>query len=74
MRPTGQDVQVHSMASEPTFFGNYAPPDDLDGQIIDLAPGGGGARGRQGSVFVRYFFLVDLNPAVCLFGEINPCV
>ncbi|CAJ1458506.1 unnamed protein product [Effrenium voratum] len=31
------DVQVHSVASEPTFFGNHAPPDDLDGQIIDLA-------------------------------------
>ncbi|CAJ1441480.1 unnamed protein product [Effrenium voratum] len=32
-----KDVQVHSVASEPTFFGNHAPPDDLDGQIIDLA-------------------------------------
>lgn len=29
-------VQVHCIATEPTFFGNYAPPDDLDGQIIDL--------------------------------------
>ena len=31
-----QAVQVHCIATEPTFFGNYAPPDDLDGQIIDL--------------------------------------
>ena len=27
---------MHCIATEPTFFGNYAPPDDLDGQIIDL--------------------------------------
>jgi hypothetical protein len=32
----GEAVQVHCIATEPTFFGNYAPPDDLDGQIIDL--------------------------------------
>eukprot|EP00438_Fugacium_kawagutii_P010580 Skav233133 [mRNA] locus=scaffold792:186154:193634:+ [translate_table: standard] len=34
--PKGKAVQVHCIATEPTFFGNYAPPDDLDGQIIDL--------------------------------------
>lgn len=32
----GEAVQVHCIATEPTFFGNYAPPDDLDGQIIDM--------------------------------------
>lgn len=32
----GEAVHVHCIATEPTFFGNYAPPDDLDGQIIDL--------------------------------------
>eukprot|EP00913_Durusdinium_trenchii_P020677 g19418.t1 len=32
----GEDVEVHCLSTEPTFFGNYAPPDDLDGQIIDL--------------------------------------
>lgn len=36
--PCWQAVHVHCIATEPTFFGNYAPPDDLDGQIIDLAP------------------------------------
>ena len=49
-----QAVHVHCIATEPTFFGNYAPPDDLDGQIIDLAP-------QQSMMYtlkppVQYFF------------------
>ncbi|CAJ1366001.1 unnamed protein product, partial [Effrenium voratum] len=52
----GQDVQVHSMASEPTFFGNYAPPDDLDGQIIDL-------------VATRSSACLRLQPRALHFGE-----
>eukprot|EP00933_Yihiella_yeosuensis_P029083 TRINITY_DN22799_c0_g1_i1.p1 TRINITY_DN22799_c0_g1~~TRINITY_DN22799_c0_g1_i1.p1 ORF type:complete len:544 (+),score=82.64 TRINITY_DN22799_c0_g1_i1:90-1721(+) len=30
------NIHIHSVASGPTFFGNYPPPDDLHGQMIDL--------------------------------------